>query len=182
MSYELLFLPIILDKGQIITLMLIVVKRCILLVTDMNLVVYLAVDTKDDTALAAYEAFIQHCHKHEHSEHLEIRIITPEQLVSEKATSENREISLAKALDKLIHTKKVEKTKGKKEESHHHHHHHQVARIFILQNYPTTEDEMIALMDSKFTYPILDAVIKIVNRTDATLIRYILFFLHILIF
>jgi hypothetical protein len=128
-------------------------------------VVHLSVNAKDETALATCEEFVRRCREREIYERIELKIVTPDLLAIEKSASDSRELLMAKALDKLIHSKKADKTKAKKEESH-------LPKIFMLYNYPSTEEEAFALMDQRFKYPILDSVIQIVNKTDSTLVRF----------
>lgn len=140
------------------------------IITAMQVVALLAVDAKDETALATYEEFLQRCREQESSEHIEIKIITPDLLhVADK--SDHREIAMAKALEKLINAKKQEKAKPKEREREAPHHHLSLPKVFLLQNYPATEEELLALMDPRFKYPVLDSVIRIVNKIDGSLIR-----------
>jgi hypothetical protein len=132
-----------------------------------HVVVQLSVNAKDEVALATYEEFVKRCREREVYEQIELKIITPDLLSVEKSATDPREILMAKALDKLIHTKKSDKSKVKKEESH-------LPKVFLLCNYPSTEEEAFALMDPRFKYPVLDSVIQIVNKTESTLVRCIL--------
>jgi hypothetical protein len=108
-------------------------------------------------------SFIQSLIGVEPNEHLEYKVVTADDLLKNEkpSSSESRELLLAKSIEKLISSKLASKSKSKKEEIS-----ANPFRVFILHNYPSTESEMLGLMDSKFKYPLLDGVVRMVHNSN----------------
>ena len=146
------------------------------------LTVFLTTDSSE-ISKNLLNSFLLKLTENESHEHFEIKILSIENLLIDKNLTDVREVLLAKSFEKIINNKnpssmigngnnstnnskneKNEKNKVKKEEI------SLLPKIYLLHNYPTTEKEMIALMDQRFKYPLLDSVIKIVQKSDNPLI------------
>ncbi len=147
-----------------------------------NPLILFITSSKDDNARLSLDSFIAKC-KETEFDHLDLKILTPDLLLSsstgmEKST-ETREILMTKGLEKIVTQKKNEKniknSKKEKEKERERerddHNHHTIPRCFLLYNYPTTESELLALMDSRFKYPLLDGIIRVVHKNNSSLIR-----------
>jgi len=129
------------------------------------LTVYLTGGT-DESANNIVQSFINSCEELENYDHIDIKIIRGSDIPSnEKTSGQSKELSAAVALEKIIANYANENTKGKKKDTH-----HRPVKVIILHDYPKTDLELLELTNSTFKYPLLDAVVRIVNKTGAEVV------------